>query len=87
MVAIPSKFNLLNVKGTDSLKEKGVDAGANVTNEAGYADLRDVVNERCGINCTTKTTKDRFVALIKKYKITKKYMDDNGKNMGLERMI
>ena len=83
-IEVPYNFNLLNGKGTDNLKGKGVVAGAKVTKVAGYADLRDVVNERCGTNWTAKTAKDRFVALIKKYKITKKkYME---KSMVLERM-
>lgn len=81
-IEIPYNFNLLNDKGTDNLKTKAVIAGAKLTKEAGYADLRDMVNSKCGTNWSTKTAKDRFVALIKKYKITKRnYMSGEGRKL------
>ena len=81
---IPFNFNLVNGKGTDNLKGKGVVVRAKVTKEAGYADLRDMVNSKCGTNWTAKTAKDRFIAMIKKYKTTKRnFMSGNGKKYGL----
>jgi len=78
----PTSFNLITGNATANLH--GVVAGAKVTKEAAYADLRDAVNSKCGTNWTSAMAKSRYRAYLKQYKDTKRNLiNDRGKKYGL----
>ena len=78
----PTNFNLITGNGTAN--HNGIIAGAKVTKEAGYSDLKDAVNAKCGTKWTNAMAKSRFRAYLKQYKRTKRNLiNDGGKKYGL----
>ena len=75
---IPANYNLVEGRATSTMKT-GTVAGAKVTKRAGFAELADWVNEKCGGNWNRKKAEDRFRVYKKMFKDTKrKQLDTTG---------
>ena len=68
---IPANFNLVEGRATSTMKT-GTVAGAKVTKRAGFAELADWVNEKCGCNWDRKKAEDRYRVYKKMFKDTKR---------------
>ena len=68
---IPANYNLVEGRATSTMKT-GTVAGAKVTKRAGFAELADWVNEKCGCNWDRKKAEDRFRVYKKMFKDTKR---------------
>ena len=79
---VPANFNLITGNGTAN--HSFVIAGVKVTKEAGYADLKDEVNAKCGTKWTVDMARSRYRAYLAQYKSTKRnLLNDGGKKYGL----
>jgi hypothetical protein len=76
---LPPGTNLKVILGQSTNDLKLVVAGAKVSKAAGFKDMADYVNQKCGTKWTGNNAQSRFKAWLKNFKeIKRQYMDCNG---------
>jgi len=70
-----NNFKIINGKGSEVVGS--VIPGVKITKAAGYKDIADYVNEKCGTKWTQKEGESRFTSFLAKYKAVKNELIDN----------
>jgi hypothetical protein len=76
---LPPGIKLKVILGQSTNDLKLVVAGSKVSKAAGFKDMADYVNQKCGTKWTGNNAQSRFKAWLKNFKeIKRQYMDCNG---------